>query len=80
MKQFELCKNCKISKGLGKLNKKHFGHISSRAEAAKYDIKAAQLEIHDELSYTHLHCKVSRLRKEVVSLCEAERSFYFQQA
>lgn len=76
-KHFILCKKLHHLKGaLRKLNEKHFGHISNRVEAAKSNLKVAQLELHD----SQLQYKVQQLRKEAMHLCEAERNFYFQKA
>lgn len=64
-KQFNLCKKLQHLKGaLRKLNEKHFGHISSRAEVAKINLKAAQLELHGLSFNIQLQSKVKQLRKK----------------
>ncbi|XP_022846184.1 uncharacterized protein LOC111368907 [Olea europaea var. sylvestris] len=80
-KQFILCKKLHNLKGaLKELNAKHFGHISIRANDAKRELKATQLRLHDQPANVHYQLTMAQLRKKAMGLCEAERSFYYQQA
>lgn len=80
-KQFSLCKKLKgLKNDLKQLNNKHFTHISVRAEKARNDLKAAQLDLHDQPTNIEVQNKVALLRKQAVVTCDAERSFYYQQA
>ncbi|XP_022852083.1 uncharacterized protein LOC111373750 [Olea europaea var. sylvestris] len=54
-----------VTEDLKQLNNKHYAHISARAEKAKNDLKAAQMELHDLPTNIELQSK---------------RSFYYQQA
>ncbi|XP_022876816.1 uncharacterized protein LOC111395022 [Olea europaea var. sylvestris] len=74
-KQFVLCKKLHKLKGaLSELNVKHLGHISTRANEAKRELEAAQLELHDQPTNEHYQLMVARLRKKAMGLCEAERN------
>ncbi|XP_022843314.1 uncharacterized protein LOC111366856 [Olea europaea var. sylvestris] len=62
------------------MNEKHFAHISSRVESASKKLDLAHLELYNDRENLHLKCEVVRLRKEENTLCEAERSSYYQKA
>ncbi|XP_022847501.1 uncharacterized protein LOC111370020 [Olea europaea var. sylvestris] len=78
-KQFILCKQLsKLKEDLKELKIKHFGHISTRANEAKIELEAAQLQLHNQPKNVDFQLLVAKLRKKVIGLCEAERSFYYQ--
>ncbi|KAK6162199.1 hypothetical protein DH2020_002040 [Rehmannia glutinosa] len=78
-KQFMLCKKLKhLKRPLKELNNKHFSHISSRAAKAKEDLERAQLQLHDDPTNVDLQNFVATMRKQSMSLSEAERCFYYQ--
>ncbi|KAK6122441.1 hypothetical protein DH2020_043832 [Rehmannia glutinosa] len=80
-KQFMLCKKLKhLKRPLKELNNKHFSHISSRATKAKEDLERAQLQLHDDPTNVDLQNFVATMRKQSMSLSEAERCFYYQKA
>lgn len=80
-KQFILCKKLqKLKSTLKDLNAKHFGHISTRAKLAKLELEDSQKMLHDQPTCLEYQILVADLRKKVMDLCEAERSFYYQQA
>ncbi|KAK6119511.1 hypothetical protein DH2020_046746 [Rehmannia glutinosa] len=80
-KQFMLCKKLKhLKRPLKELNNKHFSHISSRAAKAKEDLERAQLQLHDDPTNVDLQNFVATMRKQSMSLSEAERCFYYQKA
>ena len=57
----------------------HVSRISSKADKGSSDLKAAQLDMHDNLANSELQCKVVELRKSV-NFLKAERQFLEQQA
>ncbi|XP_022883580.1 uncharacterized protein LOC111400396 [Olea europaea var. sylvestris] len=78
-KQLTLCKKLQSLKvRLKKLNKKHFAHISKRADMATLALKETQVELHDDHLNVELQSNVARTRKKALGLCEGEMSFYFQ--
>lgn len=80
-KQFILCNKLSKLKGVSKeLNIKPFGHISTRANKAKNEFEVAQLQLDNQPMNENFQHMVAKLRKIVVGLCEAERSFYYQKA
>ncbi|KAK6162607.1 hypothetical protein DH2020_002448 [Rehmannia glutinosa] len=80
-KQFMLCKKLKhLKRPLKELNNKHFSHISSRAAKANEDLEQAQLQLHDDPMNVDLQNFVATMRKQSMSLSEAERCFYYQKA
>lgn len=63
---------------LKELNKKHFAHISSKAEAARVELKQKQLELHDSLNDPILKEEVRSLQTRAAFLCHSERQFLAQ--
>ncbi|XP_022870493.1 uncharacterized protein LOC111389759 [Olea europaea var. sylvestris] len=73
-------KLCKLKGALKEHNFKHFGHISGRVIEAKDELESAQLQLHNQPTNADFQILVANLRKKTVTLCEAERSFYYQKA
>ena len=56
---YKLYRKLKAVKGpLKALNRKHFSHISARAEAAKEDLIQAQQQLHDNPADSNLQVSV----------------------
>lgn len=80
-RQFALCRKLKALKyPLKLLNRKEFGHISERAEAARVELEDAQHHFHDSAATATAWDKVDRAKARVRFLDNAERSFYYQKA
>ncbi|KAI5661680.1 hypothetical protein M9H77_21003 [Catharanthus roseus] len=65
-------------KPLKELNRKHFIHISSKAEAAKEELKQVQIVLHDAPDDLNLKTAVRSLQSRAVFPCESERKFLAQ--
>ncbi|KAI5658672.1 hypothetical protein M9H77_27465 [Catharanthus roseus] len=76
-KQYTLCyKLKKLKRSLKDLNKKHYGHISARAEVAKSDLNQKPEELHNNPHDEQLKEMVRELQHKARFLVDAERRFY----
>ena len=79
--QYQFCKKLQGLKGaLKQLNRKHFSHISARAERAHLLLKQVQQQLHDQPANVELPNSIPILRKEAMFLKEAEIELYQQRA
>lgn len=75
-KQFALCRKLKmLKKGFKELNRKHFVHISAKAEAERVDLKRAQTDLYDRPLDDRLQEEVRQIQNKVVFLIDAKRKF-----
>lgn len=80
-RQYAVCRNLKNLKiPLKKLNRRAFGHISERAEAARSELEDAQQLHHDHPFDDGAQTRVATAKAQVCFLDKAERSFYYQKA
>ena len=78
---FKLCKKLKALKDpLRTLNRRHFSHISTRAELAEVELLQGQQLLHDNPGDENLKNRVADLRKKASRLAEADLSFCSQMA
>ncbi|KAI5666400.1 hypothetical protein M9H77_16253 [Catharanthus roseus] len=74
-KQYTLCyKLKKLKRSLKDLNKKHYGHISAKAEAAKSELKQKQEELHDNPHNEQLKEKRNAKRNFIAALTKEDGS------
>ncbi|XP_022848848.1 uncharacterized protein LOC111371175 [Olea europaea var. sylvestris] len=68
-KQFVLCKKLrKLKVALKELNSKHFGRISTRANEAKSELEAAQIQLENQPRNLEFQVLVKSLRKKSLEL------------
>ncbi|KAI5683146.1 hypothetical protein M9H77_04374 [Catharanthus roseus] len=78
-KQFALCRKLKmLKKGFMELNRKHFAHISAKAEAARADLKHAKTDLYERPLDDRLKEEVRQIQNKVVFLINVERKFFAQ--
>ncbi|VFQ94248.1 unnamed protein product [Cuscuta campestris] len=78
-RQFRLCRKLKLLKHpLKQLNKKEFGHISTRAENARSSYTEMMTRLMTDPQNSALIEQAASLRKEATFYSDAERSFFLQ--
>lgn len=62
-KQYIICRRQKLLKrSLKEMNRKHFGHISTKANSARMKLKQTQISLHDNPNDGHLKAMVRELQ------------------
>ena len=75
---YKLCNKLKAVKDpLKDLNRKHFSHISARAEAAEEELIRAQQQLYDNPEDQYLQMSIPDLRSKALKLANAEFKFLF---
>ncbi|VFQ89794.1 unnamed protein product [Cuscuta campestris] len=78
-RQFRLCRKLKLLKHpLKQLNKKEFGHISTRAENARSSYSEMMTRLMTDPQNSALIEQAASLRKKATFYSDAERSFFLQ--